>query len=88
MLVQLNTRVSDTTKERLENESRATRIKKEAIVEEALLHHFQVLNELPQELIIHPRVVIRADVAETLLERAENPQPTQALKDLMQDYAV
>ncbi|MNY71001.1 hypothetical protein D3C86_2092560 [compost metagenome] len=83
MAVQISARVSETTKERLEQRSRASGIKKEFLVEEALLHHLQVLDELPSEIIIPPRIVIDEETARALMERAQNPRPTQALRSLM-----
>ena len=83
MAFQINARVSAATKEQLERESRATGVKKEFLVEEALLHHFQALRELPADVIIHPRIVITAETAEALLAQIENAQPTQGLRDLM-----
>ncbi|HEY9722476.1 MAG TPA: hypothetical protein V6D47_10695 [Oscillatoriaceae cyanobacterium] len=86
MAVQINARISESTKELLERECRATGIKKEFLVEEALLHHLQALHELPADVIIHPRLLISAETAEALLEQIESPAPTQALKDLMKRH--
>lgn len=83
MAVQINARVSATTKDQLERESRATGIKKEFLVEEALLHHFQALRELPPDVIVHPRLVIAPEAAEQLVAQIESAQPTDALRDLM-----
>lgn len=86
MAVQINARVSETTKDLLERESRATGIKKEFLVEEALLHHFQALHELPADVIIRPRLVIAAETAEAVLDQIESPQPTPALRALMKRH--
>lgn len=86
MTVQINARVSEATKAWLERESRATGVKKEFLVEEALLHHFQALHELPADVIVRPRLVITADTAKALLEQIETPAPTQALRDLMRRH--
>ena len=86
MAVQINARVSETTKELLEKESRATGIKKEFLVEEALLHHLQALHELPSDVIIHPRLVIASETAETVLAQMEAPEPTPALRALMKRH--
>lgn len=83
MTVQINARVSETTKDLLEKESRATGIKKEFLVEEALLHHFQALHELPSDVIVHPRLVITSQAAEALANQMEAPRPTASLRDLM-----
>lgn len=86
MAVQINARVAESTKEQLERESRATGIKKEFLVEEALLHHFLALRELPADVIIHPRLVITPEAAEGLVTQIEDAQPTDALRALMQQH--
>lgn len=86
MAVQINARVSEATKELLEKESRMTGIKKEFLVEEALLHHFQALHELPPDVIIRPRLVISPATAEALLAQIEAPEPTPALRALMKQH--
>lgn len=83
MAVQINARVSETTRDLLEKESRATGIKKEFLVEEALLHHFQALHALPADVIIHPRMIVSAETAEAMLEQIETAQPTPVLRALM-----
>ena len=83
MAVQISARVSEETKQLLEKVSRATGVKKEFLVEEALLHHFQALNELPADVIIPPRLIISSDTAQPLIEQIESPRPTAALRHLM-----
>jgi hypothetical protein len=84
MTVQINARVSETTKAWLERESRTTGIKKEFLVEEALLHHLQALHELPADIIVHPRLVVSAETAEAML--TQTAEPTPALRDLMRRH--
>jgi hypothetical protein len=86
MAVQINARVSETTKDLLEKESRATGIKKEFLVEEALLHHFHALHELPSDVIVHPRLVITNQTAEALADQMQAAQPTSALRDLLKRH--
>lgn len=85
-MVQINARVSEATKALLEQEVRATGIKRETLVEEALLHHLHALHELPADVIIPPRLVVTQDAAGMILEKMENPKPTQALRDLMRRH--
>jgi hypothetical protein len=84
MAVQISARVSEATKAWLEQESRATGVKKEFLVEEALLHHLQALHELPADAIVHPRIVVSAETAEVLLGQTEKPTP--ALQKLMKRH--
>lgn len=69
---------------RKEAESRATGIKKEFLVEEALLHPFQALHELPVDVIVHPRLGITSETAEVIADQIDAPQPTAALRDPME----
>ena len=87
MAVQINARVSQSTKDLLERESRATGVKKEFIVEEALLHHFQALEELPADIVLHPRLVVAAEGIEAIRQQLENPEPTPELRALMRRHA-
>lgn len=82
---QISALISDTTRERLERHARATGIKKGHLVEQALLHHLQALEELPVEYIVHPRIVVSADTFDRILEQLETGRPSRALRDLMRD---
>ena len=64
---------------------RQTGVKKGHLVEQALLHHLQALNELPSEYIIHPRIVVSRSTGENMLRQAESAKPTRALRKLMRD---
>lgn len=82
---QISAQISDTTRELLEKHVRRTGVKKGHLIEQALLHHLQALDELPAEYIIHPRIVVSRKTAEEMLQKAENPSPTPALRKLMRD---
>jgi hypothetical protein len=82
---QISALISATTRERLERHVRATGVKKGHLIEQALLHHLQALDEIPAEYIIHPRIVVSRESFERVIEEAENATPTQALRDLMRD---
>jgi hypothetical protein len=58
-------------------------IKKGHLLEQALLHHLQAFDEIPVEYVIHPRVVVSRKTFEEMLGKAENPNPTSALRELM-----
>ena len=64
---------------------RATGVKKGHLVEQALLHHLQALDELPAEYIVHPRIVVSRKTGEKLLRQAESAKPTATLRKLMRD---
>lgn len=82
---QISAQISETTRELMEKHVRQTGVKKGHLVEQALLHHLQALEELPAEFIIHPRIVVSRKTGEELLRQAEAAEPTPALRDLMRD---
>jgi len=82
---QISAQISATTRDLMERHVRRTGVKKGHLVEQALLHHLQALDELPAEYIIHPRIVVSRKTGEEMLRKAENPNPTPALRELMRD---
>ena len=82
---QISAQISETTRKLLEKHVRRTGVKKGHLVEQALLHHLQALDELPAEYVVHPRIVVSRKTGEDLLRRAESAEPTPALRELMRD---
>lgn len=82
---QISAQISETTRELMERHVRKTGVKKGHLVEQALLHHLQALDELPAEYIVHPRIVVSRKTGEEMLRRAESAHPTRALRELMRD---
>jgi hypothetical protein len=82
---QISAQISATTRDLLEQHVRRTGVKKGRLVEQALLHHLQALDELPAEYIIHPRIVVSRKTGEGMLRQAEASEPTPALRGLMRD---
>ena len=80
---QISAEISATTRELMEKHVRRTGVKKGHLIEQALLHHIQALDELPEEYIIHPRIVVSRKTAEKMLRQAESAEPTPALRELM-----
>jgi hypothetical protein len=80
---QISAQISETTRELMEKHVRRTGVKKGHLVEQALLHHIQALDEIPVEYIMHPRVVVSRETFEEMMGKAENPNPTPALRELM-----
>ncbi|MCU0836422.1 MAG: ribbon-helix-helix domain-containing protein [Chromatiaceae bacterium] len=80
---QISAHISPETRERLERYVRARGLKKGFVIEQALLHHLQALNELPEDALIPPRLVVTAESGERLLERlAKGEEPNPALREL------
>lgn len=82
---QISALVSRTTKELLDRHVRATGVKKSHLVEQALRHHLQALQELPADVIIHPKVVVTRKSGEGIVKEMETGNPTEALRHLMRD---
>ncbi len=83
--IQISAVVSRTTKSMLERQARASGIKKGRLVEDALRHHLLALQELPADVIIHPRLVVTTDSGKTILSQIETGKANAALRDLMHD---
>ncbi|MGD0950619.1 MAG: hypothetical protein ABSA52_24800 [Candidatus Binatia bacterium] len=82
---QISALVSRTTKELLEGYVRATGVKRGHLVEQALRHHLQALQELPADVIVHPRLVVTRKSGETILKQMETSKANAALRGLMRD---
>lgn len=82
---QISAVVSETTRQLLERHVRATGVKKGHLVEQALRHHLQALQELPADVIVHPKLVITRKSGAAILKEIEKGRPTEALRDLLRD---
>jgi len=83
--IQISAIVSRSTKELLERLVRATGVKKGHLVEQALLHHLQALQELPADVILHPVLVVDRDSGKSILRESTEGTPTRALRELLGD---
>ena len=82
---QISAYISEATKQQVERYAEAHGVKKGHLVEQALLHHLQALQELPADVITHPTLVITRASGEAILKQIESAVPTDALRDLMRD---
>jgi hypothetical protein len=82
---QISAQISDDTRELLEKHARRTGVKKGHLIEQALLHHLQALDEIPAEYVIPPRIVVSRKTGDEILRKAKDPRPTQALRNLLRD---
>ncbi len=80
---QISAIVSRTTSELLERHVRATGVKKGHLVEQALRHHLQALQELPADAIVHPKLVVTRRSGQEILKQIEKGKPTRALRGLL-----
>lgn len=80
---QISAYISPDTRRALDKYVEAHGVKKGHLVEMALLHHLQALRELPQDVIIPPRIVVTAETGEWMLDLIHDPpEPTAAMKEL------
>jgi hypothetical protein len=82
--MQISAEISQGTKQLLERYSRAHGVKKQFLIESALLHHIQALEELPLSVIIPPRLVVSTASGRKIAELVSKKQkPTSKLVELM-----
>jgi hypothetical protein len=74
--------ISGATRDRLARYIRRTGVSKGYLIEQALLHHLQALDELPTEYVIQPRIVVSRRTGD-LLRATRSAKPTPALRKLM-----
>jgi len=82
---QISAVVSRTTSELLDQHVRATGVKKGHLVEQALRHHLRALQELPADVIVHPKLVVTRTSGQVILKQVERGRPSRALRHLMRD---
>lgn len=84
--VRISAAVHPSIKSRLDRLARATGLEKARIIEAALSHHLQALDELPTDVIVPPRIVVNRETGKRLLQRIANPSPpTEAMNELFAD---
>ena len=83
--VQISALVSQSPKDLLDRHVRASGVKKGYLIEQALRHHLLTLEQLPLEVVVHPKVVISLDSGKAVLRQNTSARPTKALRDLMRN---
>lgn len=82
---QISALVSRATSDLLERHVRATGVKKGHLVEQALRHHLQALQELPADVVVHPTLLVTRKSGQAILTQIETGKPTAALRGLLRD---
>lgn len=81
---QVSAIISAATKEKLDRFTEELGLKKNFVVEQALLFFMESRRELPDEALIPTRIVLDDAAFDRLVERIEAaPAPTPALRELM-----
>ena len=82
---QISAIVSRTTSDLLERHVRATGMKKGRLVEQALRHHLRALQELPADVLVHPKLVVTRKSGEAILRQIQRGKSVPALRRLLRD---
>jgi predicted DNA-binding protein len=83
---QISAHISEETKARLERLVRRTGQTRGRLVEEALLHHLQALEQLPTDVLVPARIVLGPQSAERVREMITRPpEATEEMKRLFDD---
>jgi uncharacterized protein (DUF1778 family) len=81
---QISATISAATKERLDRFTESHGLKKNFVVEQALLYFMEARRELPDEALISARLVLDDKVFDRIVGLLERPPaPTEALRELM-----
>jgi len=81
---QVSAPISEETKDLLEQQVKATGVKKGHLIESALRYHLRALHELPADVLVPARLVLTRRSLEQVADRLGSPgQPTDELRDLM-----
>lgn len=82
--MQISADISEATRKLLESYSRAHGVKKQFLIENALLHHIQALEALPAGMIVPPRLVVStASGRKIAAVLGKRQKPTPDLVELM-----
>ena len=83
---QVSATISAATKERLDSFTEQRGMKKNFVVEQALLFYMEARRELPDEAFIPTRLLLNDPSFDQLADVIESPAaPTSTLRDLMND---
>ena len=81
---QISATVSDSTKKKLDRFVRGHGLKKNFVIEQALLYYMEARRELPDEALLPGRLVLNDKTFQKIVEGLESPPPpTKMLKELL-----
>ena len=81
---QISATISAATKERLDRFTESHGLKKNFVVEQALLFFMEARRELPDEALVPARIVLEEEGFDRVVAMlAEPPAPTEGLRELM-----
>ena len=81
---QISASISEATKQQLDRFTESHGLKKNFVVEQALLYFMEARRELPDEAFVPTRLVLEDDAFDAIAKLLTRPPaPTQALRELM-----
>lgn len=81
---QISATISEATRERLDRFTESHGLKKNFVVEQALLYFMEARRELPDEAFVPTRLVVEDKAFDRIAKLiASPPPPTKALRELM-----
>lgn len=81
---QISATVSASTREKLDRFTESRGLKKNFVIEQALLYFMEARRDLPDEALIPTRIVLDDDSFDQVAQLIEKPRPpTDALRKLM-----
>lgn len=83
---QISATISEATKEKLDRFTESHGLRKNFVVEQALLYFMEARRELPDEALVPARILLENRAFDRLVERlATPPVPAPALRELMRE---
>lgn len=81
---QISAQISPSTKEQLDRFTERLGLKKNYVVEQALLYFMEARRELPDEALVPTRLVLEDEAFDRVARQIASPAaPTRALRELM-----
>jgi len=81
---QISATISAATKEKLDRFTESNGLRKNYVVEQALLYFMQARSELPDEALVPVRLVLDDEAFDRIVALLEHPPaPTEGLRELM-----
>jgi len=81
---QISATISEATKQKLDRFTESHGLKKNFVVEQALLYFMEARRELPDEALVPARLVVEDEVFDRIVEQVTSPPAaTQGLRELM-----
>ena len=81
---QISATISEATRDQLDRFTASHGLKKNFVVEQALLFFMEARRELPDEALVPARIVVEDSAFDAIAKRIVTPpEPTSALRELM-----